>query len=218
MKIMMILSGGLDSATALYELRREHEVVEALTFDYGQRHGDREISSARKICEIARVPHRLIDLRNLNELLQGSSLTTPAIATPHGHYHQENMKLTVVPNRNAIMINLAAGYAVSRKIYGLGLGVHTDDRHVYADCRPEFIESQQETLSLANECDFQLLTPFINFQKSEIVALGMSLGVPLEHTWSCYEGGEKPCEKCSTCLARAEAFQENGHADPAISK
>lgn len=216
MQLIMILSGGLDSATALYELRQEHEVLEALTFDYGQRHR-REIESAQKICKMLQLPHRIIDISHLNELLQGSSLTSGDIETPHGHYEEETMKQTVVPNRNAIFINLAAGYAISQKIYGLGLGVHAGDHYIYPDCRPQFIESQQETLSLANECEFHLLTPFLHQPKKEIVAKGHELAVPFALTWTCYEGGEKPCEKCGSCVERAEAFEENGILDPLLS-
>lgn len=211
----MILSGGLDSTTALYELQQEHEVVEALTFDYGQRHR-REIESAQKICKELSLAHRIVDASNLNELLQGSSLTSSAIDTPHGHYAEENMKQTVVPNRNAIFINIAVGYAISQKIYALGLGIHAGDHYIYPDCRPEFIESQQNTLSLANDCEFHLMTPFIHSNKTEIVARGKELAVPFHLTWTCYEGGERPCEKCGSCVERTEAFEENNLADPLL--
>ncbi len=215
MKIIAILSGGLDSATALYTLRKEHEVVEAVTFDYGQRHR-KEIECAKKICAAIGLPHRVIDITNFNELLPGNSLTSKEVATPHGHYKEETMKQTIVPNRNAIMINIAAGYAVSQKIYGLGLGVHAGDHYIYPDCRPEFIESQEKTLSLANDCDFRLFAPFLRVNKTEIVAKGHTLGVPFEHTWTCYEGGETPCGKCGSCMERAEAFEQNGLVDPLL--
>lgn len=213
MKILFILSGGLDSATALYDLRREHDVVEAVTFDYAQRH-KKEIACAAKICEMLKLPHRVIDISNLNELLQGSSLTSGTIATPHGHYEQENMKQTIVPNRNAIFINVAAGYAVSKGVYGLGLGVHAGDHFIYPDCRPDFIEAQQKTLSLANDVDFRLHTPFLHVSKIGIVAKGNALHVPFEQTWTCYEGGAKPCNKCGSCTERIEAFVKNGLVDP----
>jgi 7-cyano-7-deazaguanine synthase len=213
MKIMFILSGGLDSTTALYELKKKHEIIEALTFDYGQRH-HKEIQCAKKICETLKLHHRIIDISHLNGLLQGSSLTNTAIPTPHGRYDESTMKTTIVPNRNAIMINIAAGYAISKKIYGIGLGVHAGDHYIYPDCRPEFIEAQQKTLSLANECDFRLLAPFLNLNKSQIVAKGQEMGVPFEYTWSCYEGKEKPCGKCGSCTERIEAFEKNGLTDP----
>lgn len=215
MKMIFILSGGLDSATALYSVRKEHEVVEAVTFDYGQRHR-KEIECAKKICADLSLPHRVIDITNMNELLQGSSLTSADVATPHGHYRQENMKTTVVPNRNAIMINIAAGYAISQKIYALGLGIHAGDHYIYPDCRPEFIAAQEKTLSLANECEFKLIAPFLNVNKTEIVAKGHALGVPFEHTWTCYEGKQKPCGKCGSCMERAEAFRENNLTDPLL--
>lgn len=216
MKLLFILSGGLDSTTALYLLRQSYDIDEALTFDYGQRHR-REIESAKKICKILKIRHRIVDIAHLNKLLQGSSLTSRKIKTPHGHYHQKNMEKTVVPNRNAIMINIAAGYALSQKISALGLGVHAGDHYIYADCRPEFIESQQQTLSLSNDCDFQLITPFLHQDKAKIVAEGHSLGIPFEHTWTCYEGGKKPCNKCGSCLERIEAFVKNELIDPLYS-
>lgn len=216
MKLIFILSGGLDSTTALYQLRQEHEVTEALSFDYGQRH-KRELVSAKNICDDLKIPHQIIDLSHLNGLLQGSSLTTPGIETPYGNYKEETMKQTVVPNRNAIMINIAAGYAVSQKIYGLGLGVHAGDHYIYPDCRPEFMDSQQQTLSLANECNFKLLTPFLHLSKKEIVKIGHALGVPFEKTWTCYEGAEKPCSLCGSCTERIGSFWKNGLQDPLYS-
>lgn len=213
MKILFILSGGLDSATALYKLKTEHEIIEAVTFDYGQRHR-KEIGCAQKICDNLNISHKIINIQNFNELLQGSSLTTPAIQTPHGHYQEESMKQTIGPNRNAIMINIAAGYAISKKIHALGIGVHAGDHYIYPDCRPEFIESQQKTLSLANECEFKIFAPFLNVSKREIVALGDRLGVPFRYTWTCYEGNEKPCGKCGSCTERLEAFAQNGLKDP----
>lgn len=216
MKILFILSGGLDSTTALYELKKEHEIIEVLTFDYGQRHR-REVDSARKICELLNLPHRVIDISHLSGMLQSSSLTSDHISTPHGHYTKESMKKTVVPNRNAIMINIAAAYAVSQNIYALGLGVHAGDHYIYPDCRPDFIAEQEKTLSLANECEFRLLTPFLNMNKAEIVARGQALGVPFESTWTCYEGGETPCQKCGSCVERIEAFAKNKLDDPLIS-
>lgn len=214
MKVIMILSGGLDSAVSLYELKTEHEIVEAVTFDYGQRHR-REIGSARKICDQLNLAHKVIDLRNMNDLLQGSSLTSPDIKTPHGKYTDETMKLTIVPNRNAIMINVAAGYAISKKIFALGLGVHAGDHFIYPDCRPEFISSQEKTLSLANDCEFKLFTPFLHDSKEAIIRQGIDLKVPFELTWTCYEGGEKPCQKCGACTEREEAFRANNIIDPA---
>ncbi|MFA5830129.1 MAG: 7-cyano-7-deazaguanine synthase QueC [Candidatus Gracilibacteria bacterium] len=213
MKILFILSGGLDSTTALYLLRQKHEVVETVTFDYGQRHV-KEIKSAQTISKLLKIPHTIINIKNLNQFLQGSSLTSKNIKTPHGHYQKSNMKKTIVPNRNAIMINIAAGYAISKKIHGLGVGVHAGDHYIYPDCRPEFIDSQAKTLSLANECDFKIFTPFINQNKAAIVKKGLALGVPFELTWTCYEGGKKPCNKCGSCTERLEAFKINKLTDP----
>lgn len=213
MKIFFILSGGLDSTTALYYVRKTHDIVEALTFDYGQRHV-KEIDAAKKICRQLKIRHKIIDITNLNGLLQGSSLTSKKIATPHGHYQKPTMKNTIVPNRNAIMINIAAGYAISQKVYALGLGVHAGDHYIYPDCRPEFIKAQAKTLSLANECNFKLITPFLQCDKTEIVRRGQKLDVPFELTWTCYEGKAKPCNKCGSCIERSEAFQENNLRDP----
>ncbi len=216
MKILFILSGGLDSTTALYEAMKSHEVVEAVTFDYGQRH-KKEIEMARKTCAVLNLLHRVIDISNLNEYLQGSSLTTDSIATPQGHYTAENMKSTIVPNRNAIFINIAAGYAISKNIHALGLGVHAGDHFIYPDCRPDFIHSQEKTLSLANDCEFKIYTPFLNVDKIEIVKRAHELSVPFENTWTCYDGKEKPCGKCGSCVERIEAFAKNGIIDPLYS-
>lgn len=217
METIFILSGGLDSTTALYALQSIHNISEALTFDYGQRHR-REIASAQKICKVLRLPHRVINIRNLCVLLGGSSLTDVSVKTPHGHYRQATMKQTIVPNRNAIMLNIAAGYAVSKKIYALGLGVHAGDHYIYPDCRQKFITAQARTLSLANECNFTLIAPFLQMDKTAIVKKGNDLGVPFEQTWTCYEGLKRPCSKCGSCLERIEAFAKNGLRDPLYSK
>lgn len=209
----MIVSGGLDSTTAMYKLKNSYDIVEAVTFDYGQRHR-KEIASAKKICQLLKIKHSVIDIKNLNEFLQGSSLTSGNIDTPHGHYKKASMKKTIVPNRNAIMINIAAGYAVSKKIYNLGLGVHAGDHFIYPDCRPQFIKSQTQTLSLANDVKFKLLAPYLNKNKVAIVKDAIALKVPTHLTWTCYEGLKKPCGKCGSCIERIEAFKLNGLADP----
>ena len=211
----MIVSGGLDSTTAMFKLKDSYQIVEAVTFDYGQRH-KKEIAAAKKICQKLKIKHSVIDIKNLNEFLQGSSLTSSNIKTPHGHYQKESMKKTIVPNRNAIMINIAAGYAVSKKIYNLGLGVHAGDHFIYPDCRPQFIKSQAQTLSLANDVKFQLLAPYLNKNKAAIVKDALKLKVPTELTWTCYEGLSKPCGKCGSCIERIEAFKLNGQIDPLL--
>lgn len=217
MEIIVILSGGLDSVTALYELRKQHTVIEAVTFDYGQRHS-KEIASAQKICELLRLSHRVIDIRNLRDLLSGSSLTDSSIATPHGHYREETMKQTIVPNRNAIMLNIAAGYAISKGIQAIGIGVHAGDHYIYPDCRPEFIKAQEQTLRLGNEREFHLVAPFLQRNKEAIVKRGSELQVPFEMTWTCYEGSDHPCSRCGSCVERIEAFEKNGLRDPLYSQ
>ena len=219
MKILFIISGGLDSATALYELKNDHEIVEAVTFDYGQRHR-KEIECAQKICSNLNIAHKIINIQNFNELLQGSSLTTPSIQTPHGHYEEESMKQTIVPNRNAIMMNIAAGYAISKNIHALGIGVHAGDHFIYPDCRPEFIKLFQDLADYSTKAAIQdnrkikIETPLINLTKKEIVLLGNSLKAPLQLTHSCYSGTDKACGVCDSCLLRLKGFEEAGISDP----
>ncbi len=212
MKCVLVYSGGLDSTTLLYHLRARGDEVRCLGVDYGQRHR-RELEAARAICERVGVEYRLADLRSIAPLLAGSALTD-AVAVPHGHYAEESMKATVVPNRNMILLSLAIGWAVSLKYDAVAYAAHAGDHTIYPDCRPEFVEAMDRAAGLCDWHRVRIERPFVHMTKADIVRRGAELGVPFELTWSCYEGGEVHCGKCGTCVERREAFERAGVADP----
>lgn len=214
MKVVIILSGGMDSTVLLYAYLREGHEVEALSFNYGQRHS-KELFHAEEICKSLNVPHKVVDLSHIKNLLQGSSLTSD-IPVPEGHYAEESMKATVVPNRNMIMLSIAAGYAISIKAKILAYAAHAGDHTIYPDCRPEFAEIMRAAFKRCDWHSLELETPFVQLKKSDLAKLGSDLGVPFEKTWSCYKGGEIHCGKCGTCVERIEAFKDAGVKDPTI--
>lgn len=213
MKTVAIFSGGLDSTVLLYDLLAAGDQVLALSIDYGQRHR-KELDFATRIAAKLQLPHRIADLRGIASLLGGSSQTSADIAVPHGHYAEETMKLTVVPNRNMIMLAVAGGWAIAEKAERLAYGAHTGDHTIYPDCRPEFAAAVGHALALADWHKLELVTPFIGKTKAQIVARGAELGVDFAATWSCYEGGERHCGACGTCFERREAFRDAGVPDP----
>ena len=209
----MLVSGGMDSVVALYEAHREHEVVVALSFDYGSKHNHREIPFAREHAESLGVPHEAIDLGFMNEHFR-SDLLQSGGEIPEGHYEEETMKATVVPFRNGIMLAIAAGLAESRGAEGLVIAAHSGDHAIYPDCRGEFMEAMGEAIQLGTYETVNLLRPFIALRKEDIAARGAELGVDFSRTWSCYKGGETHCGKCGTCVERREAFAVAGISDP----
>ena len=213
MKAVAIYSGGLDSTVLLYSLVRDGVELRALSFNYGQRHA-RELEAAAQICALLRIEHRTADIRNLSPLLAGSSLTSPEVAVPDGHYAEESMKATVVPNRNMIMLAIAAGWAISLKADAVVYAAHGGDHAIYPDCRPEFADAVDAAIQLADWHQVRLLRPFVTRSKAQIVALGAQLNVPFEKTWSCYKGGAVHCGRCGTCVERREAFHLSGVPDP----
>jgi 7-cyano-7-deazaguanine synthase len=217
MKAVTLLSGGMDSTTLAYELHDQGAELIGISFDYGQRHRSRELAMAMRTAERLDIPHSVVDLRSLTALLGGSALTDE-IEVPEGHYSEETMKATVVPNRNAIMLSIATGVAVANQFDTVACAVHAGDHPIYPDCRPEFIEALDRALSLGTQgfapTSFSIYAPFVHLTKAEIAALGNNLGVPWEDTWSCYVGGEQHCGRCGTCVERAEAFDIAGVEDP----
>ncbi len=218
---VMILSGGLDSTTLLWYLCSKGAEVHALTFNYGQRHS-REIEHAKKVVEAAKkagfnLTHRVVDISSISHLISSGALTGEE-EVPHGFYTDERQKVTVVPNRNMIMLSIAAGYAVKlgeREVY---YAAHRSDYAIYPDCRKEFVKALDAAIYLATLfTPVELKAPFVDMTKAEVVSLGLKLKVPYELTWSCYEGGERPCLKCGTCLERTEAFLLNEVRDPLLS-
>jgi 7-cyano-7-deazaguanine synthase len=216
-KAVLIVSGGIDSSTLIYKAVREGYETYALTFIYGQKH-KREIESARKVCNTLKVAHKIIDISSLKEVLSGSALTDSGVEIPEvpetAEYY-ETLKTTIVPNRNSIFLSIAIGYAVSIGANHVFFGAHHSDRGVYPDCRHEFVEAFQYAERLANDNSLLVVTaPFVNMNKSEIVKMGIDLGVPYKDTWSCYKGGEMHCGVCSSCRERKRAFQEAVVEDP----
>lgn len=213
MKTILILSGGLDSTVLLYKLKAEGRDVKALSINYGQRHS-KELEFAKKTCAKLGVEHQIVDLSSLKPLLGGSSQTDANVVVPDGHYAAENMKLTVVPNRNSIMLNVAAAWAISEKADTIAYGAHAGDHQIYPDCREEFVDALNKTLALADWHVVQIERPFIHISKTDVVKLGSKLNVPFVETWSCYKGGEISCGTCGTCYERRESFIEAGVVDP----
>lgn len=216
MTTVAIVSGGLDSVTMAHVLTRQGHKVDCLSFDYGQRH-NKELQFAQQAASDIGGRWDLIDLRSLTKHIGGSSLTDD-IAVPDGHYAHETMKITVVPNRNAIMLAIAGGVAVARKAEAVAIAVHTGDHFIYPDCRPEFIAAFwfMQNLAIEGFGEVCLFAPFIGITKSDIVAKGNTAGVNFKQTWSCYKGGEIHCGTCGTCVERKEAFALARIDDPTI--
>jgi len=213
MKVVVLVSGGMDSVTALYRAAQEHDVVAGLSFDYGSKHNHREIPFGKMHCDLLGVPHRLVPLPFMNELFE-SDLLQSGGAIPEGHYEAENMKQTVVPFRNGILLSIAAGFAESVGAEGLVIAAHSGDHAIYPDCREEFMKPMAEAIAAGTYADLKVLRPFIRLRKEGIAALGASLGIDFSLTWSCYKGGEIHCGKCGTCVERKEAFEKAGLEDP----
>ena len=213
MKTVIVYSGGLDSTVLLHQLLADGDQVLALSVDYGQRHRV-DLQYAQRSAESLGVQWRLADLSSVGQLLGGSSLTSPEIAVPHGHYAEQAMKQTVVANRNMIMLSVAAGWAISQRADRVAYAAHTGDHAIYPDCRPEFAEAVDRAIRLADWHEVYLYCPFVRLTKAQIVTRGAELGVDFARTWSCYEGGVIHCGRCGTCFERREAFLEAGVPDP----
>lgn len=212
---VVLLSGGLDSTVLLAKLLAEGRRVSAMGVDYGQRH-QREIDAARAICRKLGVPYRLADLRAITPLFGKNSLTDDTLPVYEGAYNEDGMKTTVVPARNLILISLATAWAISKKCDTIAYAAHGGDHAIYPDCRPEFAEKLDAVVRISDWHPLYLERPFVAMNKAEIVRLGAEIGAPLDLTWSCYNGGEKHCGKCSTCVERREAFRDAGVPDPTV--
>lgn len=204
MKTVCLLSGGVDSTTLLYQLKAEGDEILALSFNYGQRH-KKELKFAKKTCEKLGIWHEIADISKIRNLLAGSALTDD-IEVPEGHYTDEKMKITVVPNRNAIFLSIAIGYAISQKADRVAYAAHLGDFSTYPDCRPEFLQKVREMVRAANYESVGIYAPFLFLTKAEILKQGKKLGVNYHNTWSCYKGEKNPCLKCGTCIERIKAF------------
>jgi 7-cyano-7-deazaguanine synthase len=210
--VVVIYSGGMDSYTLLHLARERGYRVHALSFNYGQRHV-RELECARSVCEAQGIPHKVIDIRAMSEVMAGSSLTSD-VAVPEGHYEEDSMKATVVPNRNMILLSLATGYAVTVGAGAVWYGAHGGDHAIYPDCRPEFVEKMDAVCRVANYEPVGIEAPFMAMDKGQILAEGLRLGLDYSQTWTCYNGREQACGRCGSCVERLEAFAANGVTDP----
>jgi len=211
---VVILSGGLDSSTLLYDwVKSGQREVYALSVDYGQRHV-RELAYARKLAEGLGVPHRVADLKALKPLFGENALTGAATEVPKTDYATANMTVTVVPNRNMILLAVAGAWAAGLHAEDIGYAAHAGDHTIYPDCRPAFAEAMDKALLLCDWNALHLARPYVHLSKADIVRRGAELGVPYEKTWSCYEGGEVHCGLCATCRERKAAFLTAGVPDP----
>lgn len=214
MKTLAVCSGGLDSVSLAHMVAAEHELTGLLSFDYGQRHR-KELGFAALCAQRLKVPHQIIDIGEIGRGLSGSALTS-SIDVPDGHYAEDTMKITVVPNRNAIMLAIAFGLAAAHSAEAVAAAVHGGDHFIYPDCRPAFIEAFQtmQDRALDGYAQIRLYAPYVNLGKADIVADGARYGTPFAETWSCYKGGVRHCGRCGTCVERREAFHLAGHSDP----
>ncbi|MFL1485602.1 7-cyano-7-deazaguanine synthase QueC [Marinobacter sp. LN3S78] len=210
--VVVIYSGGMDSFTLLHRALAEGHRVHALSFDYGQRHV-RELEAASAVCGDLGLPHKVLDIRSLQAVMAGSALTGGS-EVPEGHYEEESMKSTVVPNRNMILLSLATGYAVTVAADAVWFGAHGGDHAIYPDCRPEFVEKMDAVCRVANYEPVAVEAPYIRADKAEILAEGLAMGLDYGQTWTCYNGRHKACGVCGSCVERLEAFASHGVTDP----
>jgi 7-cyano-7-deazaguanine synthase len=212
-KIVALLSGGMDSVTALYDAHSAHEVVAALSFHYGSKHNDRELLFARHHAAKLGIPQHTATLGFMAETFQ-SDLLMSGGEVPKGHYEEATMKRTVVPFRNGIMLAIAAGFAESRAADSIVIAAHAGDHAIYPDCREEFMRSISDAIRLGTYAGIDVFRPFISMSKADITRRGAELSVDFGQTWSCYVGGVVHCGECGTCVERREAFVLAGVPDP----
>ena len=212
-KVVAVVSGGMDSISALYDTNHAHDVVVGVTFDYGSRHNHKEIPFAAFHCERLNIPHRVIPLGFVAEFFKSGLLKTGG-PIPNGHYEEQTMKQTVVPFRNGIMLSIAAGFAESIGAQALVIAAHAGDHAIYPDCREDFMKAMADSIRLGTYAQIEILRPFISLTKAQIARRGHDLGVDFSKTWSCYKGGAIHCGTCGTCVERREAFLLANLPDP----
>lgn len=208
---LLVLSGGMDSTTMLHDYKER--IAAAVTFDYGSNHNAREIECARENCRMLGIEHIVIPLSFMKEYFK-SSLLEGADAIPEGHYADDNMRSTVVPFRNGIMLSVAAGLAESRGLRHVMLANHGGDHTIYPDCRPRFVDAMSEAIRMGTFEGLTILAPYTHITKSDIAARGKKIGMDYSLTYSCYKGGELHCGRCGTCVERREAMADAGIKDP----
>ncbi len=207
----IVLSGGMDSVTMLHEYK--DDIALAITFDYGSNHAQNEIAMARLNCQQLGIPQMVISLKEVFRNVH-SSLLEGADAIPEGHYAADNMKSTVVPFRNGVMLSVACAIAEDKGLRRVMIANHSGDHTIYPDCRPQFVDAMSHAMQAGTYAGIELWAPYTTISKSEIARHGKQLGVDYRNTWSCYKGGAKHCGKCGTCVERKEALWEAGIPDP----
>jgi len=215
MKGIIILSGGLDSTTLLYKLWQEGYELYALSFLYGQRHS-KELQFAKYWGERSCIEHKILEIP-LQQVSKRSALTDHTKSLPEDHYTHQNQEITVVSNRNMVMLSFAIAYAEDLGIDKVFYAAHQNDRAIYPDCRKEYVQALSLASKLGTYSHVEVIAPFVDLIKAEIIALGLKLGIDYSKTWSCYAGQERPCLKCATCLERTEAFLVNKVKDPLLT-
>ncbi len=214
-KVVVLLSGGLDSVTALYDAKQRYDVLAAISFDYHSKHNDKELPEAAYHCMKLSIPHQIIALGFVGDLYKSDLLKTGG-SIPDGHYEEPSMKATVVPFRNGIMLAVATGFAESCGADALSIAAHAGDHAIYPDCRETFMKAMADAIKFGTYAEIELLRPFISMTKAEIVSRGSSLGLDFSRTWSCYKGGDLHCGTCGTCIERREAFLLARIPDPTV--
>ncbi|WP_270766737.1 7-cyano-7-deazaguanine synthase QueC [Segatella buccae] len=209
----IIVSGGMDSITLLYD--KKDEIALGISFDYGSNHNAREIPFAQMHCERLGIKHIIINLDFMHRYFK-SSLLDGADAIPEGHYEADNMKSTVVPFRNGIMLSIATGIAESHNLKKVLIANHGGDHTIYPDCRPEFIHAIDKAARYGTFINVGVSAPYTDITKGQIASIGKRLGIDYRETWSCYKGGVVHCGKCGTCIERKEALAEAGIEDPTV--
>ena len=207
---VIIVSGGMDSITMLYEFK--DQIALGVSFNYGSNHNNREIPFAEMHCKRLGIPHITIDLGFMPQYFK-SSLLEGADAIPEGNYDEENMKSTVVPFRNGIMLSIAIGIAESNHLKHVLMANHGGDHTIYPDCRPAFVDAMSAAAQAGTFEDVTIEAPYTNITKADIARDGKQVGIDYSETWSCYKGGEVHCGQCGTCRERQEALREAGIAD-----
>lgn len=207
---LIIVSGGMDSITLLHY--RKEQISLAVTFDYGSNHNRRETEYAAYHCKSLGIEHIVIPLSFIHDYFK-SSLLQGADAIPEGHYTAENMKSTVVPFRNGIMLAVACGIAESRGLDRVLIANHNGDHAIYPDCRENFIAAMGKAMEAGTYEHISIDAPFTDISKTDIALIGKRLGIDYSKTYSCYKGGEKHCGKCGTCVERKEALRNAGIGD-----
>lgn len=212
-RAVVIYSGGMDSFTLLHRAQREGYALHVLSFDYGQRHA-RELDVAARVCKYLGIAHRIVDIRAIHGLIDGSALTDPSREMPSGDYEEGNLTATVVPNRNMILLSLAIAHAVNLGADKVFYGAHGGDHVLYPDCRPVFVEKMNAVAAIANFDAVEICAPYLHSSKREILADGLAMGLDYADTWTCYLGEELACGECGSCRERLAAFAAHGIEDP----